>query len=65
MLVTRKETSNFIVLFRFQKSEVRSKTTVFPHFLGKFLLCLSVTELITAKWFDAEVRGDALEEVLY
>lgn len=65
MLVTIKEASNFIVLFRFQKSEVRSKITVFLDFIGKFLVCLSVTELITAKWFDAEVREDALGEVLH
>lgn len=65
MLVTVKETGDFIVLFRFQKSEVRNKITVFIVFIGKSLICLSVTELISAKWFDAEVREDALEEALY
>lgn len=43
---------------------MRNKVTVFIDFIGKFLICLSVTELITAKWFDAEVREGALEEVL-
>lgn len=65
MLVTVKETGDFIVLFRFQKSEVMNKITVFIVFIGKSLICLSVTELISAKWFDAEVREDALEEALY
>lgn len=38
---------------------------MFLDFIGKFLIGISVTELITAKWFDAEVRKDALEKVLY
>lgn len=44
---------------------MRNKITVFIVFIGKSLICLSVTELISAKWFDAEVREDALEEALY
>lgn len=52
-------------MFRFQKSEVASKITVFLDFTGTVLIGLTVTELITAKCFDAEVREDALEEVLY
>lgn len=34
---------------------MRNKITVFIDFIGE-VICINVTQLMTAKWFDAEVR---------